>query len=302
MSGGHIAAVVVTFNRKELLLQCIDHLQAQTAPGLDILIIDNASTDGTAEALAVMAENGEIIYCNTGANLGGAGGFSFGVEKALSLGYAYIWLMDDDTMAHPDTLEKLLAADEELQGNYGFLSSVALWTDGTPCRMNVQKRNVFSHLDGEPKALEPIGVATFVSMFTKASVVREVGLPIKEFFIWTDDVEYTDRISGKYPCYLVRDSVVTHAMASNIGVNLASENSGRLERYRFCYRNEVYVYRRHGFKGFCYLVAKNGYHALSILLKSKGNRLKKLRVMLGGVKEGLSFKPAIRYPEDKTDE
>lgn len=292
------AAVVVTFNRLEILKKCIDCLEKQTV-GADIIIADNASTDGTQEALAPLCDEGRIIYFNTGANLGGAGGFSFGIEKALQLGYEYIWLMDDDTMAHPDTLEKLFEADSRLEGNYGFLSSTALWTDGTPCRMNVQKRNVFSHLSGDPQPLERIGVATFVSMFTKACVVRDVGLPIKEFFIWTDDVEYTDRISAKYPCYLVRGSVVTHEMKNNIGVNLASDDSERIERYRYCYRNEVYVYRRHGFKGACYLIAKNGYHALRILLFSHGRRFKKLGVLFGGIRDGLSFKPPITFAEDK---
>ena len=125
-----IAAVIVTFNRKELLFQCIDCLENQTVGKPDILVIDNASTDGTGEDLVQLVRSGRINYFNTGENLGGAGGFSFGIERAAELGYEYIWLMDDDTMAHPDTLEKLLEADRGLSGNYGFLSSTALWTDG----------------------------------------------------------------------------------------------------------------------------------------------------------------------------
>lgn len=296
-----IAAVIVTFNRKELLFQCIDCLEKQTVDGMDILVIDNASTDGTDADLAPFVQSGRVNYFNTGENLGGAGGFSFGIERAAELGYEFIWLMDDDTMTHPDTLEKLLKADRELSGNYGFLSSTALWTDGSKCRMNVQKRDVFSHLSGEEKLIEQIGVATFVSLFLPTRIVKEVGLPVREFFIWTDDVEYTDRISSKFPCYLVRDSVVTHAMKTNIGVDLASENSGRLERYRYCYRNEMYVYRRHGLKGALYLIAKDGYHALRIILKSKGSKGKKLKVLFGGVKDGFSFRPKIRYLKESNN-
>lgn len=296
-----IAAVVVTYNRKEMLIECIKCLENQTVKRHDILVIDNASTDGTEDDLKPLADSGKILYYNTGENLGGAGGFSYGIERAATLGYEYIWLMDDDTMARQDTLEKLLSADEKLGGSYGFLSSTALWTDGSVCRMNIQKKDVFSHLDGKPKPLELIGVATFVSLFLKTDVVRQVGLPVKEFFIWTDDVEYTDRISAKYPCYLVRDSIVVHAMKSNIGVDLASENSGRLERYGYCYRNEMYVYRRHGIKGALYLVAKDGYHALRILLKSKGSRMKKLKVLLAGIREGFRFRPEIRYLEENNN-
>lgn len=295
-------AVIVTYNRKTLLIECLKHLAEQTVRDFDIMVVDNASTDGTGQTLAPLAQAGKILYLNTGANLGGAGGFSFGVKQAVEQGYEYLWLMDDDTLPHPDAFEKFLQADKELDGNYGFLSGKALWTDGQLCRMNVQKKDVFSHLKSWDKPLTPVGVATFVSLFTRADVVREVGLPISEFFIWTDDVEYTDRISAKYPCYLVQDSVVTHAMGSNIGVNLASEDSERLDRYRYCYRNEVYVYRRHGFKGAFYLFTKDVYHALRILLFSHGRRMKKLRVLFGGVKEGFSFKPEITYAEEAANE
>ena len=90
-----VAAVVVTYNRKDLLLQCIEHLRAQvierahatglpceTSDELAILVIDNASTDGTREALADLVECGAVDYRNTGSNLGGAGGFNYGMRAA----------------------------------------------------------------------------------------------------------------------------------------------------------------------------------------------------------------------------
>ena len=62
----------------------------------------------------------EILYRDTGRNLGGAGGFSFGARFAAECGYEYIWLMDDDCMPNPTALEAFLAADRDLKGNYGF--------------------------------------------------------------------------------------------------------------------------------------------------------------------------------------
>ena len=73
MKKNTIAAVVVTYNRKELLCECIEGLLAQTKRVDAIYIIDNASTDGTKEALGAYVEAGSIVYVNTGANLGGAG-------------------------------------------------------------------------------------------------------------------------------------------------------------------------------------------------------------------------------------
>ena len=131
------AAVVVTHNRIDLLRQCVAQLENQIC-ACDILIVDNASTDGTAQWL----ESQPDLHCrNTGANLGGAGGFNLGMRWAVEAGYDYVWVMDDDCLPQPDALEKLLEADRILEGNYGWLSSVALWTDGSECIMNRQKLN-----------------------------------------------------------------------------------------------------------------------------------------------------------------
>ena len=70
----------------------------------------------------------------------------------------------------------------------------------------------------------------------------------KEFFIWTDDWEYTRRISRKYKCYVVTDSEVIHKTKSNIGANIAIDSEDRIERYRYAYRNEMYLYKREGLK------------------------------------------------------
>lgn len=94
-----VAVVVVTYNRKKLLQKNIKALLAQTYKNiLDILVIDNASTDSTKESIQQYINNKDIIYINTGRNLGGAGGFNFGMRKAAELNYKYMWIMDDDTI------------------------------------------------------------------------------------------------------------------------------------------------------------------------------------------------------------
>ena len=118
------AAVVVTYNRKELLKECIDSLLKQEGAACDIIVVDNASSDGTAELVRDEYNIPKVIYTNTGANLGGAGGFQYGVKKAVLLGYEYVWIMDDDTLPQSTALDKLFEVDRELNGRWGFLSSV----------------------------------------------------------------------------------------------------------------------------------------------------------------------------------
>ena len=285
-------AVVVTYNRKDTLTRCIDALLAQTAP-VDVLIIDNASTDGTAEMVAPRLCD-RVRYRNTGANLGGAGGFQYGVRLAVQEGYDLLWLMDDDCIPQPEALEALLSADKELEGNYGFLSGMAYWRDGNLCNMNVQKTGIKSKIEDLTSPIVPVMMATFVSVLIPAQRVRQVGLPIKEFFIWSDDLEYTRRLSRQYPCYAVTGSRVLHDMHSNDKVNIATDSADRLGRYAYLYRNEVYVYRREGVKGWLYLIPRVCLHLAKVLLKSN-HKAKKMQVILSSFFAGFRFNPPIEY-------
>ena len=134
-----VIAVVVTYNRKKLLKEAIEALLNQDHNNCDILVVDNASTDGTKEYIDELLKNTRVHYENTGANLGGAGGFNYGMKRACQMGCDFIWVMDDDCIVHKDTLTELLNADKQLNGNYGFLSSKVLWKDGNICKMNIQK-------------------------------------------------------------------------------------------------------------------------------------------------------------------
>ena len=147
MRNNRVAAVVVTYNRLPLLQKCIESLRAQTAP-CDILVVNNASTDGTGPWLAAQKTAGVLLARDTGENLGGAGGFNYGMRWALEAGYDYLWLMDDDCLPQPDALEKLLEADTLLGGEYGWLSSRCLWTDGSVCNMNLQRKTPYRDIDG----------------------------------------------------------------------------------------------------------------------------------------------------------
>ena len=290
-----VAAIVVTYNRKDLLLGCIEHLSALKNAKADILIIDNASTDGTREALESLIDSQAIIYCNTGANLGGAGGFQYGMKEALRRGYKYLWLMDDDVYPEPESLEALLSADRELNGKYGFLSGIARWTDGTPCKMNIQKTGLKKTIEDYSSPTVPVIMATFVSFFVKAETVMEVGLPIKEFFIWADDFEYSRRISLKHPCYAVNGSIVVHNMKSNNKVGIESEHPDRLWRYKYLYRNEVYIYRREGAGARVYMLLRVVLHIVRVLFKAKESKKEKMKVILSSYHAGSSFNPEIEF-------
>ena len=290
------AAIVVTYNRKDLLKESINSLMKQTChDDMEIIIIDNASTDGTYDYISDLVESKAVIYKNTGANLGGAGGFQYGVKYAVINGYDFIWMMDDDSIPQPDALEQLLFWHEKLEGNYGFLASKVLWTDGSICNMNVQKTSINKKVEDFTTDKVKIIASTFVSMFFSTDIVKEIGLPIKEFFIWCDDLEYTRRISMKHPCYLINNSVVVHKCGSNSGSNIAIDNYERLPRYKYAYRNEMYFFRREGIKGRIYHVVRLILHIMRVVFKADNHKFERLSVIFKSTKEGINFNPQIEY-------
>lgn len=291
-----IAAVVVTYNRKELLEKNIRALlQQETEETLDIIVIDNASTDGTSELIGKYKDS--VHYVNTGNNLGGAGGFQYGIKYAAEYNYDYVWLMDDDCIPEITTLDAFLKVDKRLEGRYGFLSSKVLWKDKTICKMNIQRKNIWTNVNDWDNEIVKIQMASFVSLFLPMKIIREVGLPIKEFFIWTDDWEYTRRISKLYDCYLVNESIVIHYSINNNGASIHKEKKDRLDRYNYLYRNDVFLYKREGIEGVLYEIIRLILHMLRVLLLAKDNKMKRMMKIIIGTYRGLKFNPDIEKVE-----
>lgn len=296
-----IAAVVVTYNRCDLLEECISAL-LKSLVKVDVLVIDNASTDRTFDVVQKFKDEKSIKYFNTGANLGGAGGFNYGIKKAYDLGYDYFWLMDDDVIVLENSLSELMDARKYIGEDFGFLSSLAVWTDGKSCKMNKHIVPDDQNQWNDDKivcqqGIVRIGRATFVSFLLKREVVKDIGLPIKEYFIWGDDTEYSLRISSKYPCYYVSKSVVVHKMKANqSSSNFADmEDLERIKRTTLSIRNDFCTYKRMGSRR---LIKFHSYLArlfLGVLKSQSPYKFNKMITIIAGWNKGLLFNPEIEY-------
>jgi GT2 family glycosyltransferase len=197
-----VAAVVVTFNRKELLCQCLDGILAQSRPVDALFVIDNASTDGTCELIQERyAES--VRYVRMPENVGGAGGFHHGMKLAYDKGFEYIWIMDDDVLATQDCLELLLTETENARivaplhlSPIGEIVEVAQfrvagkksWTRETYIR------DRYNDLSTIPPQIE-LSTLSFEGPLIHRSIIKEAGLPRADFFIHFDDSEYSIRVS-----------------------------------------------------------------------------------------------------------
>ncbi len=236
-------AVVVTYNRRDLLEECLAELAGQTRPLDHVLVVDNASSDGTAEM--VRQKHPGLGLLALAENVGGAGGFNRGMEVAYAGGADWIWLMDDDTIPTPDALAELLAAPDELPSSLPrplLLASKAVWTDGSLHPMNhpgFERNHPELLIQGCERGLMPLRTSTFVSLLVHRDAVEHHGLPLAHYFIWSDDIEYTARVTrAGGGAYLVPTSVVQHKTKT---AYTAVSTSGT--RFYYHVRNYVYMIR-----------------------------------------------------------
>ncbi|WP_104117057.1 glycosyltransferase family 2 protein [Arthrobacter sp. B1805] len=229
------AAVVVSYNRRELLEKCLSALTQQTRPLDEVIVIDNGSTDGGPEMVRELYP--QVFLFETGANLGGAGGFAWGVELAAERGHDYVWLMDDDGEPDLDSFEELMGAVEASNEPLSFAASmVTTHEDGTPNAGNlpVLSSDMKHQLKAQEIGTIAVRAATFVGVLVNVAIARTTHLPQRDYFIWIDDMEYTLRLSRLAPAVMVSRSRIKHPM--NAGGS--KDMKGRLFYHL---RNQIWV-------------------------------------------------------------
>lgn len=238
-----IYCVVVTYNRAALLIECINALLAQTQPVAKIVIIDNASTDGTPQLLQSVGllDNKIVEYVRLDCNKGGAGGFCEGLKRAYATGFEWVWLMDDDSIPQPDALYELLATycrfDKARRPK--LLASKVIWLDGSLHPINIAQPKTSQPEDAFLAAQHgtlSIRYATFVSLLLHCSLIEQYGLPVADYFIWADDIEYTARILKHELGVAVPSSVVLHKTAKK-HTHMAEAGP----RYYYHIRNNIWM-------------------------------------------------------------
>jgi len=288
-----VAAVIVTFNRSKKLSNVLDALEKQTQEIDAIYVVDNASTDDTAELMKSRADE-RIIHVRLPENIGGAGGFHEGMKVAYANGHDLFWISDDDAYPEPTAVEELVTQLTTFEGDTGWRPSFACshvkWVDGTLCEMNVpQPVWDWPRWYTQSRSVALVGSCSFVSVLVPRWAVQEHGLPIKDYFIWHDDVEYTMRIARSYPGLFCPDSIVVHDTPENKGVNFSLVTEQSVWKYKYGVRNEVSRrYRDSGIMG----VAAFAYHVRS-QMRGGGVPSRLRRSVYKALISGLSFKPKV---------
>ena len=286
-----VVAVVVTWNRRELLAESLRAIQRQTDPPERTIVVDNASDDGTAELLRRDFASLDVVSTTT--NLGGAGGFAVGLDRALRTGCDAVWLMDDDTVPEPTALAALLTARRDYSPTVpALVASRVVWTDGREHPMNTPRPKPGASAVEREAAAEvgcvPIRSASFVSVLVDAGRARERGLPIADYFLWNDDFEFTTRLlRGERGLYCPA-SLVVHKTAS-----FGSTNADPGARFYYEVRNKMWLFLRSRGLSPAEKVLYGGstLRRWASTLRASSDRLTLLRALGAGLRSGVLSRP-----------
>ena len=260
-----IAAIVYTYNRKELLVKCLRGLLNQTYPIDEIIVVDDASTDGTEQLLEQRFPN--TTHIRLPQELGGAGAVHVGMKLAYKKGYDWAWVMDDDALPLPNALEelvKVIIGGQIPLDAIGVLLSRRVWPIN---RLDPTiPRTKFEIIEGTAFAgfplsrrklggsnslrnVESVNYTFFSGMLVSRRAIERVGFPLREFFIFWDDIEYSQRlIDYGFNLYQVLTSYVIHPLWKPYKNKRFLFRTISLEDYQdwrsyYVVRNEILMYK-----------------------------------------------------------
>lgn len=242
-----ITAVVVTYNRLELLKKGIESLR-KNKPLTNILVVNNGSTDGTHEWLD---EQKDLLVVHQ-ENVGGSGGFHRGIKVAYENGADWIWCMDDDVFPHEDCLEKMLAVANSQQADFLMPRRVIEGKVFTHEFRRFNFSNPFASMKQGKLGKENIEEATaiagadFEGPMVSREAVEKVGLPNKDFFIFCDDTDYSYRIwKAGFKLYYVPDALLDKHLFFVSDSWTARNQKKKWKRY-YQVRNTSYLNHHYG--------------------------------------------------------
>lgn len=249
----NIGVVIVTYNRLTKLKKCLSSYETQSYVPSAILVVNNASTDGTKEYLdqwASVATVGspvrKIIHCDK--NLGGAGGFAKGIRHMMDMNVDWIWIADDDAYVDKKCLKTIedyyeaISVDD--QAKLTAISAKVVNIDGNVSVMHRRKlKQSFFQVKEVPLAeqdykeqMQAIDLFSFVGTAIRTSVIKQIGLPRSDYFIFFDDSEYALRMHKMGQAVCLSDALIVHDSPENLLSKTSWKNF-------YMFRNKLYTYK-----------------------------------------------------------
>lgn len=238
MINGLVSIIIVNWNQRDITLDCLRSLKKATYPKIEIIVVDNGSTDGSVEAIS--KEFPEVIFIRNRENLGFAKPNNMGFKKAKG---DFILLLNNDTKITPNLITKLVSVLEsnhdigvvqpkiymmdfpgrnDLVGTYltptGFVYYFGYWKKDAP--KYLKRRNIF--------------FAKGAAMMTKREVIKKVGLFDNDFVTYFEEYDFCWRVwLAGYRVVYEPSAIVYHKVA------FTSRNLEKRYTIELTFRNRI---------------------------------------------------------------
>lgn len=197
-----VGALVVNWNRKKDTLECIDSLLGSTYPSLVVYVVDNGSTDGSADTIAERYPIVRLIRSET--NLGFAGGNNLGLERMMANGVDFAFLVNNDVVVAHDAVDWLMAGVHGYPGVGVLCPKVLLHSDPStiwsaggmldPATGVATQRHYGEKSNGQSKVAAEVDYAVGCAMLVKMEAVRAAGLMDSRYFMYYEEADWCRRI------------------------------------------------------------------------------------------------------------
>jgi hypothetical protein len=242
-----VAVIILNWNKKDDTLKLLRSLEGLDYDNHDTVVVDNASTDGSAEAIREQFPGVELVV-NTD-NLGGTGGFNSGMRHALAnRDYKYVWLLDNDAEVEPNTLGELVDAMERDE-TIGIAGSRIIDSDRRditveagaflkrdsigvqPLYRNIRNLNI-------AERVMEVDYVAICSALARTSALERVGLMDERYFFFWDDMDWGLQFKENgFKVVSVLSSIVYHPAFT--------EKRGIMADYYYGNRNSLLTYTKH---------------------------------------------------------
>jgi len=209
-----VSVIVLNYNAGDLLLNCIDSLKKSTYANLEILVVDNISSDGSQRKCKEKFPDIKLIQNEK--NLGYCGGNNIGIKEAKG---EFIVILNPDTIVEPNCVKELILAHEKF-GDGLYQPKILSLNEENIIQSTGNMLHVFgfgfardkgNRITDKKEEVEKIGYASGTCLFTSRKVIEKVGLLDEFLFLYHDDLDLGWRAAQiGINSYYVPDSKIFH--------------------------------------------------------------------------------------------
>lgn len=220
-----IGVVICNYNKRDYVLKCIQAVMESNITDYDIYVVDNASTDGSAQAIREQYGSAISVICNE-ENLGGSGGFNTGIRRVTEMGYSYICCLDNDALLDENALAEMRSFLQEHR-DVGMVGAKIFHMHDTAriqqYGLNIdfeccQARTLFADVVDDETVPEVVYCDTVAAcaLMIPLEVAKKVGPMPEDNFIYWDDMEWGYQIKqAGYQVAAIAAAKALHEMGSN---------------------------------------------------------------------------------------